>query len=74
MQNIKKYYIKDLIDKSKRIVVINYYSRSTVYDGSYEDCPEFLLNLPMEIFTPYEDRYEFMAWEVIDYVLYRRCC
>lgn len=61
MQNLRTYMIKDLIDKSKRIVIVNYYNRSIIYDGSYEDCPKFWLNTSMRIFTPYEDRYEFMV-------------
>ena len=59
MQREKSYVINDLQDKSKRIVVICFYDNSVLFDGKFEDCPNFYKNANMRLFTPYKDRYEF---------------
>lgn len=60
MQNINKYNLRELVDKSKRIVIVNNYNNSVLFDGKYEDIPAYLLDSDMKIFTPYEDRFEFI--------------
>ena len=59
MQCFRNYNIKDLVDKSKRIVIISIYNNEVIFDGKYDDVPEYFLDANMRIFTPYEDRFEF---------------
>ena len=64
MQNLKKYKICELEDKSKRIMIINFYDNSIIYHGSYEEVPRIFVDMEMRIFTPYEDHYEFYVWGI----------
>ena len=59
MQREKSYKISELQDKSKRIVIICFYDDSILFDGKFDDIPNFYKNATMRIFTPYSDRYEF---------------
>lgn len=59
MQNIKGYIISELVDKSKEIVIMNFYDNSLLFRGKYEDVPSIFLDVNMRIFTPYDSYYEF---------------
>ena len=61
MQNLKKYKICELEDKSKRIMIINFYDNSILFYGDYEEVPRIFVNMEMRIFTPCEDHYEFFV-------------
>jgi hypothetical protein len=59
MQNNRGYIISELVDKSKEIVIMNFYSNSLLFRGKYEDIPSIYLNIKMRMFTPYDSYYEF---------------
>ena len=40
MQTFKKYKINDLVDKSKKIKIINFYDNSIMFEGYYNNIPK----------------------------------
>ena len=61
MQKIERFFIKDLVDKTKNIKIDNFYNNEVVFFGSFEDIPEIFLERTARIFTPYKDYYEFIV-------------
>ena len=60
MQGQERYYIRDLDrPKSVKIKVVCFYDNSILYEGELGNCPSYLLNAPMRIFTPYDGYFEF---------------
>lgn len=53
----RRYYIRDLdVPQDTIIKVVCFYDNSVDYEGELKDCPSYLLNMPMRIFTPYEKK------------------
>lgn len=61
MQNFHSYKLSDILDKSKKFKIINFYSGKVMYEGSYEDMPDYLRDATYRIFTPYPDYFEFIT-------------
>lgn len=61
MQKTERFFIKDLVDKTKNIKIVNLYNNEVIYFGSFEDIPEMFLEGTARIFAPYKDYYEFIV-------------